>query len=161
MFPLSSALKPLTLFSILKGIIWLLIITVAGIPPVASSTSCPVCLLSHRHMNDPGIHFFEPERYCYSLLRCIDEGHQTERDSPCQFRSTSYVLMYHLMGEALTFGTSQHRCFSSPRWSQIQSLRHGSIALWQTIPLGQQTCTLHPSIPFFSRAHYCRRLPKK
>ena len=36
---------------------------------------------------------------------CIDEGHQTERDSPYQFRSTSYVLMYHLVGEALMFGT--------------------------------------------------------
>ncbi|KAF8490682.1 hypothetical protein F5888DRAFT_1807966 [Russula emetica] len=40
-----------------QGIIWLLIATVAGVPPVASSTSFPVYLLSHRYMNDPGIHF--------------------------------------------------------------------------------------------------------
>ena len=47
-------------------------------------------------MNDPGIHLFESERYCYSLFHCIDERHGTERDSPCQVHSTSYVLMYHL-----------------------------------------------------------------
>jgi hypothetical protein len=82
MFAVCCALKPLTLFSILKGIIWLLIATVAGVPPMASSASFLVYLLSHRYMNDSGIHFFEPERYCYSLLPCIDEGHQTKRDSP-------------------------------------------------------------------------------
>jgi hypothetical protein len=75
MFSLCRALKPLTLFSILKGIIWLLIVTVAGVPPTASSASFPVYLLSHRYMNDPGIHFFEFEWYCYSLFICIDEGH--------------------------------------------------------------------------------------
>jgi hypothetical protein len=68
MFPICRALKPLTLFSILKGIIWLLIATVAGVPPTASSTSFLVYLLSHRYMNEPGIHFFESERYCYSLF---------------------------------------------------------------------------------------------
>ncbi|KAF8496114.1 hypothetical protein F5888DRAFT_1804260 [Russula emetica] len=46
-----------------QGIIWLLIATAAGIPPTASSTSFPVYLLSHRYMNDPGIHFFESEPY--------------------------------------------------------------------------------------------------
>jgi hypothetical protein len=73
MFPLCRALKLLTLFSFLKGIIWLLIVTLAGIPPTASSASFPVYLLSHRYMNDPGIHFFEFERYFYSLSPCIDE----------------------------------------------------------------------------------------
>jgi hypothetical protein len=98
MFPLRRSLKPLTLFSILKGIIWLLIATVAWIPPTVDSASFPLYLLSHRYMNDPGIHFFESERYCYSHFPCIYEGHLTESDSPYQFRSTSYVLMYHLGG---------------------------------------------------------------
>ena len=52
--PPLRALKPLTLFSILKGIIWLLIATVAGIPPTASFASFPVHVRSHRHMNEPG-----------------------------------------------------------------------------------------------------------
>jgi hypothetical protein len=89
MFSFCRAIKP---FSILKGIIWLLIVTVAGVPPTAGSASFPVYLPSHRHMNDPGIHFFESERYCYSLFTCIDEGHKTELGSTYQFRSTSYVL---------------------------------------------------------------------
>ena len=36
----------------LKGIIWLLIATVAGVPAMASSVSFPVYLCSHRYMND-------------------------------------------------------------------------------------------------------------
>jgi hypothetical protein len=112
MFPLCRALKPLTFSLILKGIIWLLIVTLAGIPPTASSASFLVYLLSHRYMNDPGIQFFESERYCYSL--CIDEGRRTERDSPHQFRSTSYALMYYLVGEALMFGTFCNTDVSAP-----------------------------------------------
>jgi hypothetical protein len=112
MFLVCRAHKQLTLFSILKGIIWLLIATVAGVPPTASSASLPEYLLSHRHMNDPGIHFFESERYCYSPFPCIDERHRTECDSPYQLLSTLYVLTYHLVGEALIFGLLQHRCFS-------------------------------------------------
>jgi hypothetical protein len=52
MFPLCRVLKPLTLFSTRKAIIWLLIATVAGVPPMASSASFLVYLFSHRYMND-------------------------------------------------------------------------------------------------------------
>jgi len=114
MFPLCLALKLLTLFSILKGIIWLLIATVAGVPPTASSASLPVYPFSHRCMNDPGTHFFESERYCYPLSPYIDEGHRTECDSPYQFHSTSYVPMYHFVGESLMFGTFATQMFQLP-----------------------------------------------
>jgi hypothetical protein len=65
-------------------------------------------------MNDPGIHFFESERYCYSLSPCIDEGHRIERDSPHQFRSILYVLMYHLVREVLMFWTFCNTDVSAP-----------------------------------------------
>jgi hypothetical protein len=159
MFPLCGALKPLTLFSILKGIIWLLIATAAGIPPTASSASFPVYLLSHRHMNDPGIHFFESKRYCYSLFLFIDEGHRTERDSPYQFRSTSYVLMYHIVGEVLMFGTFCNTDVSAPLGDHKYNRCDTDLSLSGRLYLRVlKHVLLHPSIPFFSRAHYCRWL---
>jgi hypothetical protein len=56
------------MFSILKGVIWLLIATAAGILPMASSASFLAhLLLTHRFMSAAGIHYFESERYCYPL----------------------------------------------------------------------------------------------
>ena len=50
------------LFSLPKGVIWLLIATVAEVPP----TVCPASFLSlftHHHVNIAGIHHIESERY--------------------------------------------------------------------------------------------------
>jgi hypothetical protein len=74
MFPLSHALKPLTLFSKFKGIIWLLFATLAGIPPTASSPSFPVYLFSHHYMNGQVFIFLNLNGIVYSFSPCIDEG---------------------------------------------------------------------------------------
>jgi hypothetical protein len=158
MFRLCRALKQLILFSILKGIIWLLIATVAGLPPTASSASFPVYLLSHRYMNEPGIHFFESERYCCSRFPFICEGHRTERDSPYQFRSTSYVLMYHL-SEALMFRTFCNTDVSASLGDYKYNRRDTDLSLsGRLYPRVLKHVLLLFSIPFFSRAHYCRWL---
>ena len=54
----------------LKGVLWLLVATAAGIPPMASSASeafLAHLFLTYLAMRVAGIHYFESERYCYTL----------------------------------------------------------------------------------------------
>jgi hypothetical protein len=75
LFPLCDALEPLTLFPILKGIIWLLIATVAEVPPTASFASLPIYHFSHHYMNDQVFIFLNLNGIVCSLFSpCIDEG---------------------------------------------------------------------------------------
>ena len=52
------------LFPLPKGVIWLLMATIAEVPPMV----CPASFLSvsftHHHLNAAGIHHIESERYC-------------------------------------------------------------------------------------------------
>ena len=53
------------LFPLSKGVIWLLMATVAEVPPMV----CPASFLSvsftHHRLNTTGIHHIESERYCH------------------------------------------------------------------------------------------------
>jgi len=158
MFPLcGGVLRPLALFSVLKGIIWLLFATVAGVPPTASSASFLAYLLSHCSMNDPGIHFLESERYCYSL------SYVTMRDTELNaifgissVQHRTFLLIYCLVVEAFMLRLFRNTDVSAPRGDHKYNRCDTDISLSGRLYLRVHRHVLHSSIPFFTRAHYCR-----
>jgi hypothetical protein len=65
--------------------------------------------------------------------------------------------MYHLMGEALMFGTFCNTDVSAPLGDRKYNRCDTNLSLSGRLCLRVlKHVLLHPSIPFFSRAHYCR-----
>ena len=60
--------QPADMFSVLQGIIWLAIATVAEAPPVASLTFLLCIFVTHPHVIIAGIHHFEFEPYFFPFL---------------------------------------------------------------------------------------------
>jgi hypothetical protein len=78
------------LLSFLKGVIWLLIATVAEVPPTVSTATFLVSRFANCHLNVAGIHHFESERYCCFRSSISVKGSWIEHDFFLyQVRSTS------------------------------------------------------------------------
>ena len=128
-------------FSVRKGLIWLLLATIAEVPPAVCLTYFLAHLLFTHHHAMAGIYCFESERYC-----CFVSG-MSIKDSVLnpifpkyQLHSTLYVLVCYDVGKALI--PFHNRCSNISLRLYCQSLLHGCTVLWWTSSPGLQICMI-------------------